>query len=137
MKWKIKVDGKEHHSAIEDIMAQAVVMRAAKEESWPERDQLPIGDPIGDTDDPMESHRLDALRYMSSMKDRVLVPEGKIFGYTRDQIIVITPKESDTSEFEKYMNPEPKCNCGVFAVHGNVPANGHAHYCDLRKNLSV
>jgi hypothetical protein len=42
MKWKIKVDGKEHHSAIEDIMAQAVVMRAAKEESWPERDQLPL-----------------------------------------------------------------------------------------------
>jgi hypothetical protein len=122
MKWKIKVNGKDEHVAAEDIMAQRLV-QSMVEESWPERDKLPAGDPIGDTDDAMDAHVLDALRYMSQMQKHVLIPEGKVFGYTVDQVL----------EFEKYMNPEPTCNCGTFAVHGNIPASGHAHYCDLRK----
>jgi len=99
-----------------------------REESWSDRDRLPTKDPSGDVDDPMESHRLDALRYMSQMQKSVLKPEGKYFGYSKEQVL----------EFEEYMNKtELKCNCGTFAVYGKVPARSHAHYCDLRKNLSV
>ena len=97
------------------------------EEKWPERDRLPTKDPIGDTDDPMESHRLDALRYMSLMKHMVLIPEGKDF--TLPDL---------KGKFLREVKTEYKCNCGTFAVHGNVPVSGHAHYCDLKKkDLSI
>lgn len=72
---------------------------------WPERDDLPTGDPIGDVEDECEK---DTKIYVKMMKDRVINPEGKHFGTSIDFIKV-------NVEISK----EPKC-CDNPANHKKV-----------------
>ena len=62
---------------------------------WPERDKLPKSDPIGDIDE----IKKDMKKYLETMKQRVIKPEGKNF----DLGFEIKPKTC-CSKPDKYKN---------------------------------
>ena len=84
---------------------------------WPERDNLPKGDPIGDVDDSKttkekkKSTKKDEKTYFEMMRSRLLNPRGKNFnyGFTVKEIEeqFYTPANKKTtccSNPEKYIN---------------------------------
>lgn len=105
------------------LVLRRAILNETQQESWPERDELPTGDPIGDVD---ETWKKDMKAYFDSMRDRVIVPSKKDF----DTLVY---EKFDT---EKHVMKNPTCNCGTFAVYGKVPADAHRPYCALRKDLS-
>ena len=87
--------------------------------NWPERDDLPIKDPIGDVeeDEWVEGYKQwkkDNEAYEATMKPHLLTPEGKI-------------------DLDYYIKKEKKCTCGTQAVYGKVPVNAHSPHCELRE----
>lgn len=123
---------------------------------WPARDELPTKDPIGDVDD----HVKDALRYVTAdqggryigevtdewvdgykkwkqdqkkyeltMRPHLKVKENKVFGFDRKTI------EEFAATIEPVSFHSPKCNCGIKAVYGDIPAHNHKEYCDLFKAI--
>jgi hypothetical protein len=127
---------------------------------WSDRDKLPTGDPIGDVDEPKTDLK-DALRYMiahqngsaydlrmeendwvdgynkwkadqkkyeETMKPHLKKPEGKIFGMSKSTILEFA---ATVEGFHK-----PKCDCGIKAVYGDIPAHNHKDYCDLFKAIN-
>jgi hypothetical protein len=104
----------------------AFLMAVCQNGGWPERDKLPTKDPIGDVDDPVDEWvegykrwQADQKAYELAMRPHLKVSEGKKFDLG----------------FEFVPKTEPKCTCGVHAVHGKVPAHAHASYCDLKKSI--
>jgi len=107
------------------LKLKSVIFNETQQESWPERDQLPTQDPIGDVDEIVEfpdSHAKDVMKYISTMRG-MIIPEGQ----TLDS-------EQYKDLYKAVSFEEPRCNCGTFAVHGKVPADAHRPYCALRKD---
>lgn len=99
---------------------------------WSDRDSLPTKDPIGDVDEPVDEWvdgykkwQADQRAYESTMKPHLKVSEGKMFGM---DMATIKEFAATVEGFKK-----PKCNCGTYAVYGDVPAHNHRDYCDLFK----
>jgi hypothetical protein len=82
-----------------------------REDGWPERDNLPHGDPIGD----VENYKKEELEFYKNMKKRAINAGGKYSG--------LSP----------YYKNKKECTCGTEAVHGKVPNSAHSRSCDLRK----
>ena len=103
-----------------------------KDESWPERDNLPTEDPIGDIcetnasvplkdgvyDPYVEGYKKwkkDQEAYNKNMKPHLIARKGK---------------DVDPEDFRGYPTVD-KCNCGTETVYGKVPISSHSHYCQL------
>lgn len=75
---------------------------------WPAREELPTKDPIGDVDD----HTGEATEWVKSFVE----------WYN---------KWKSNKNIQKNL----KCNCGIHAVYGDIPAHNHKDYCDLFKAI--
>ena len=101
---------------------------------WPDRDELPTKDPIGDVDEPVDewvegykAWQKDQENYELIMRPHLKVKENKVFGFAKEK----------TEELIVAINPisfyPPECSCGIRATYGDIPAHNHKDYCDLFK----
>lgn len=117
---------------VEEIIRQlnnidvAPDMMDSVEENWSDRDALPTKDPIGDVEDEYVSGynkwKKDQEAYENQMKNRLLVPEGKV---SFNDFKGLPVMEGDN---------EPKCDCGVAKTYKNHTLRMHSSWCALRRN---
>lgn len=88
---------------------------------WPAKEELPTKDPIGDIDD----HTKDAVRYMTAHQA----------GLNRDEEVDEWVEGYNKWKSNKNIQKNLKCNCGIHAVYGDIPAHNHKDYCDLFKAI--
>jgi hypothetical protein len=143
--WSIKINGKKTKMTAQELeknmsektksrFNEPVYSATYDNSGWPERDELPTVDPVGDVDESslakktMEAaHALhmphlekDEETYFEMMRRRLLNPEGKNFGKSKAAILKDFDKSGCCSNPQKYKNVISKnlqfysCkNCGA------------------------